>query len=697
MTFGGNVEGPLSPPPSVGTGRKELPAYVSNGVVGLRVRDTPLSAGMMLVSGYTGEHPIRRIEAAATAPYPCAGNLKVNGVWLSDTPHLVEVIDQSYDFSCGELTTRFRFCVGDVCASVEVLIFCDRVEPTLVCQEIVLIVDRDCDVELRAIVDAGNIEGRALRHMRETPGESAPACDGALLWESAGGFSTCGIAYATQMLNAGDIEPDRPPLGGLQLTSGYSFRGRKGRRHALRQLTAVAPSQMHSQPDFQAIRLVALNQERGFESIRTANREVWAELWKGRVRLVGASPQWQSMADAAVFYLLTSTHTAAPASTSIFGLATWHDYHYYYGHVMWDIEAFITPVLSLLAPAVAESILNFRWRNLESAERNARLRGRRGLQFPWQCAPSTGEECAPLPGSASWREDHVSLDVARAFALHAYITGDEEFLRNKAWPVLVGVAKWIESRVSRTARGFEIKAAMGIAERKKPSDNSAFTNMSAAVVLRDVLWAARKLGRPAEPMWTEIADQIVLPMRGDLMVSHDGYRSNEEKGGTPDPLMGIFPLGYSLTPSVQTATLKYYLDLAPDYLGSPMCSSLYGVWAAYAGDRDLALRLLDEGYGRFCVDRFLQTLEYRPDVFPEQPSAGPFFANLGGFLYSLLLGFPGIHIGPGDFSDWTVRPVALPNGWKAIEIERLLIAGKAFKLEARQGAQRAELHSLSPE
>ena len=101
---------PESPPPITEYRPDFLPAYVSNGVVGLRVREMPLSAGMMLVSGYTGEHPIRRIEAAATAPYPCAGNLKVNGVWLSDMPHLVEVIDQSYDFSCGELTTRFRFC-----------------------------------------------------------------------------------------------------------------------------------------------------------------------------------------------------------------------------------------------------------------------------------------------------------------------------------------------------------------------------------------------------------------------------------------------------------------------------------------------------------------------------------------------------------------------------------------------------------
>ena len=49
---------------------------------------------------------------------------------------------------------------------------------------------------------------------------------------------------------------------------------------------------------------------------------------------------------------------------------------------MWDIETFISPVLSLLQPGAAESILDYRTRNITSAAGNARMRGRRGLQFP---------------------------------------------------------------------------------------------------------------------------------------------------------------------------------------------------------------------------------------------------------------------------------------------------------------------------
>ncbi|MBV8867365.1 MAG: glycoside hydrolase family 65 protein, partial [Acidobacteriaceae bacterium] len=386
-----------------------------------------------------------------------------------------------------------------------------------------------------------------------------------------------------------------------------------------------------------------------------------------------------------------STHVASPASTSIFGLATWHDYHYYFGHVMWDIETFVVPVLSLLQPHVAEGLLDYRSRNLAGASSNARLRGRRGLQFPWESAPSSGQECAPMPGSASWHEDHVSLDVARAFAVHASITGDTEYLREKAWPVLSGVAKWITSRVEKTDRGYEIKAAMGIAEREEDCDNAAFTNMSAMVVLRDAIAAAEHLGYAKNPDWIKAATNIVIPMKGKVVISHDRFNPKEEKGATPDPLMGIFPLGFELGEVSERTTLKFYLRLRKGYIGSPMLSALYGVWAAYAGERALSAQLLVEGYSEFCVGRFDQTLEYRQDVFPDQPRAGPFFANLGGFLSSLLIGFPGLQPQSGDTSDWAKRPVVLPESWTALEVERVWVRGRPHRLIARHGAPKAEL------
>jgi hypothetical protein len=72
--------------------------------MGLRIREMPLAAGLTLLSGYSGEHPQRRIEAIAVAPYPVAGDIQ-EGVWLSDATHAVTVVDQAYDFETGELTS----------------------------------------------------------------------------------------------------------------------------------------------------------------------------------------------------------------------------------------------------------------------------------------------------------------------------------------------------------------------------------------------------------------------------------------------------------------------------------------------------------------------------------------------------------------------------------------------------------------
>lgn len=124
----------------------------------------------------------------------------------------------------------------------------------------------------------------------------------------------------------------------------------------------------------------------------------------------------------------------------MYGLGMWNDYHYYYGHVMWDIETFSVPPLLLVQPDAARTLLEYRSQSLAADRNNAKLHGRRGIQFPWEAGPAHGEESAPGAGKASWYEDHVSPDIAYAFALYAHATGDRRFLAEDAAPVLYGVA-----------------------------------------------------------------------------------------------------------------------------------------------------------------------------------------------------------------------------------------------------------------
>ena len=310
----------------------DLPAYVSNGLIGLRVLTRPLTPATTIVSGLSGRHPVAQVEAAARAPYPLAGDIQLNGAWMSDLPGHVTFKSQSYDFSCGELRTEFEFRVDGVTARIEVLTFCSRREPTIVTQQVTIRTSEPAAVTLRAAVSPDGVPGEWLRRETATPGEPKPEVDGSLLWGTLGNLSQVGIAYATELVGNAQADLVRQEWGEeTPLASDYRFRTRSGRAVRLRQLSSLVPSVMHAQPDRQAVRLAARARELGWDFLRADNRAAWDELWRGRITLVGADLRWQELTDAAFFYLNSSVHAASPSSTSIFGLAQWHNYHYYYG------------------------------------------------------------------------------------------------------------------------------------------------------------------------------------------------------------------------------------------------------------------------------------------------------------------------------------------------------------------------------
>src|SRR4051794_25179572 len=685
------VSGPFSPAPVIDDDRDHLPAYVSNGVIGIRVRDIPLRTGTAAVSGLEGEHPVARIACVPSGPYPLTGDIVVNSVRLSERWNRVFDTEQRYDFATGELHSRFRYAVDGVTLTVDVLTFCSRTQPSLSAQQVTVVADQSCAIELAVGIDPTEIPGIWRERCTSVPATQEDGIDGVMLWETLGGLGSCGGAYWTEV-DGPETTRSKSAEDGRALTTAYrAEKVRAGQPFVVRQVTSLVPSSDHQQPHWHATRLAALGRRIGFERLRSDNAEAWRQLWRGRVVLLGADDRWQALADAAFFYVHTSTHPGS-FSTHPFGLAQWHGYHYYYGHVMWDVESFLLPSLLFTNPDAALAMLEYRIRNVDAARENARLNGCCGLQFPWEGSPSRGEEAAPGLGPAAAYEHHVSLDVAKAFTDYANVTGDDYFLTERAWPVLAGVAEWITSRALQTDRGWEIHQAMGIAEREEPADNPAFVNMAAAVALRSALRCAERLRVNAPKSWRAMADNIVLPINGDnVILDHDGYTRREEKASTPAALAGLFPLGFGVDEKTERATLRFYLDMADDYAGSPMLSPLLGAWAAMVGDRARSSHLFEEGYAKFHCDRFNVVHEYRDDKFPDQPVSGPFMANMGGFLISCIYGLTGIRIGPDDPTVWGRRRVVMPELWDGVEMERIRIHGRDASLRAEHGDERATI------
>lgn len=246
--------------------------------------------------------------------------------------------------------------------------------------------------------------------------------------------------------------------------------------------------------------------------------------------------------------------------------------------------------------------------------------------------------------------------------------------------------------MTRTKRGFELFGATGPAEVADPPDNDSFTLMAIHDVLRRAIRLGQSVGAEIPADWQQVIDHLYLPQRTDgAVASNDDFRIDQEKGATPSPLAGLFPLDFPLTERQAAATLELFLGHWQDYVGSPMLPALYPVWAAMAGNRRQALKLFEEGYAAYDAGRFHQCLEYRADHRDSKVRAGPFFANLGGMLLGLVVGLPGLVIDDGDPADWCRRPVVLPAGWTSIEIDRLWVGDRAMRLVARHGAERSEL------
>src|SRR3954452_5085250 len=176
------MDTPISPRPVTGVNGDGLPPYLSNGVIGLRVRDIPLQRGLAVVNGLAAMHQHALVECSPYAPYPLLADIRVDGTWASDRLYDVQLIEVVYDFSAGELHSRFRYSAGDLTADLTAITFCSRTHPSLVAHELTVEFDRPCDVSPRATLDPGDIPGRWADCRHELRIDNGESVEGAMRW-----------------------------------------------------------------------------------------------------------------------------------------------------------------------------------------------------------------------------------------------------------------------------------------------------------------------------------------------------------------------------------------------------------------------------------------------------------------------------------------------------------------------------------
>jgi trehalose/maltose hydrolase-like predicted phosphorylase len=316
------------------------------------------------------------------------------------------------------------------------------------------------------------------------------------------------------------------------------------------------------------------------------------------------------------------------------------------------------PPLLALQPAIAKSILEYRFKRLEAAKRNAFSHGYAGAMFPWESSDE-GTEDTPVWALTGPFQHHITGCIGWAFWKYYQVTKDKQWLRERGYPVLKEVADFWASRVERNGLGkYEINNVIGANEWQENIDNNAFTNGIAITALRYATQAAKELGVVPNPDWEHVAQNIpILKFPDGTTKENATYDGVEIKQADANLL--AYPLDIISDKAAIERDLNYY---EPRYsaTGPAMGHAVLATLHAKLGDTEKAYEIFTKSYKLNEVPPF--------GVLSETAGGtNPYFATgAGGLLQSILFGFGGLQISDLGITQTKIK---LPKKWSSLELK----------------------------
>jgi trehalose/maltose hydrolase-like predicted phosphorylase len=425
----------------------------------------------------------------------------------------------------------------------------------------------------------------------------------------------------------------------------------------------------------------------GFDRLLAEHRAAWAARWADAEVAIAGDPDAERAVRFALFHLLASAAAGGEAAVGARGLTG----PVYAGHVFWDADVFVLPVLAAVHPPAARAMLEYRVRRLEPARRLAAAQGRAGARFPWESAADGAEVTPEWAADRQGRrvrirtgelEDHIVADVPWAACRYADWTGDDGFLEGPGRALLLDTAHYWASRVRWDGVGrAHIDHVIGPDEYHVDVDDNAFTNVMAR-------WNLRRAAALAERAGGAAAEEVQAWRRlaGALVDGHDRASGRYRQFAGFDDLEPLL-IGELARPPVaadlllgrarvqgaqvvkQADVLMLHLlvpeETAPDSLapnlafysprtahGSSLSPAVHAALLARAGDPDRALAL------------FRLACRLDLDDLTGTSAGGLHVATFGGVWQALAYGFLGL------------RPSAralgldphLPDAWYAVRL-----------------------------
>ena len=487
----------------------------------------------------------------------------------------------------------------------------------------------------------------------------------------------------------------------------------RGQCLEIEKITTIHTSRDNDGPanaDFAAIRADGLDELKraiavGYDGLFARHRVAWNEqIWSKYHMTLDSDSEYDLLALRFALYHLT---IMTPMHDERMGIAAkGMSGEGYKGHSFWDTEIFVFPFYIYSNPAVAKSLLMYRYHGLAGAHKKAAENGYQGAMYPWEMAWPTDGEVTPVWGAVDivtglqtkiWSgfiEQHITADIAYAVWSYYCVTGDQAFMDAHGYEMIFDTAKFWSSRLEWNAekQRYHINDVIGADEYKEHVDNNAFTNYMAHFNI-ELAMQYFELVKTEKPElfarldsklalmetytgWLDRIEKIYLPQPrpADAVIPQDDtYLSkkiidlskykNQQKVGSmfydynleqaneiqvskqADIMMLFYLLESKFAPATKIANYNYY---EPKTLhDSSLSLSTHAILANDLGHYDLAYELFERAA--------------RIDLGENMHSSdeGIHAASIGGIWQIVVMGFAGVRMNAGKLR---ICP-KLPDKW----------------------------------
>ena len=625
-------------------------ATVANGMLGVVSSPEPFQVKSVVLAGAYDQYGRGRVSNFLNSFNLLNMYLEVDGRRLSgrDATNFRQVLDMRH----AALTTTFDYADK---ATISYTYYALRQLPFTVLLDVSIMAKKEVNITAASVMDAPD----ALREVQNYYNEiDRPHATLSLLTSSA--KSSTGklqLCASTSFLFSEEHGQEPRVIHEMWDSNMHLMKFSKALKAGQTYAYAVAGSSItsahHADPLNEAERLTIFARLEGRERLLAFHAKAWDDLWQSDIQIAGDA-QAQQDVHSMLYHLYSFSRAGTDYSPSPMGLSGLG----YNGHVFWDTDLWMFPALAVLHPEIAKSLVEYRFRRLEPARRNAFAHGYQGAMFPWESADSGVEE-TPVWALSGPFEHHISADVALAAWQYYCITQDKTWLREKGWPILSATADFWASRVERNGPGhYDIKNVVAADEWAENVDNNAFTNAAAQVNLRNAAAAARLLGLPANPDWALVAQNIpILRMADGVTQEHATYHGEGIKQGDVNLL--AYPLNVITDPAQIRRDLEYYETRIPNEGTPAMTQAIFALLYARLGNADKARHWFKDAYEPNLLPPFRVIAETKGGT-------NPYFATgAGGVLQAVLMGFGGLNITPAGI---TQSKTTLPTGWQSVKI-----------------------------